>query len=54
MKGVGYHPNLIEYKGIYIIPARYLRKDVMIEMTLGDCDIEDRITDTVYILIKKF
>ena len=29
-----------------------MNKEVNIEMTLGDCDIGDRITDTVYILIK--
>ena len=42
------HPNLVEYKGLYLIPVESENFDVFIEMTLGDSDITKRIATTVY------
>lgn len=48
------HPNLVEYKGLYLIPDGSENFKVIIEMTLGDSDIITRIEATVYFYLTKF
>ena len=43
-------PNLVKYKGFYVMPAGLIKNDIVIEMTLADCDIKNRINNTVLII----